>query len=258
MSPRSSCPTLDPDDSCPSVCLPFRFYLHAHPIPMKPRSIRLIFCTWLLAVSQASAGMTVITLTDMARMRFDALSFFIAVYLLLSWVVKLLWNHFAKTFPALPRLNYRRALSLVLVSGLLFYVVLTMISGARELLTPGAWEKQGAGYRLRENAVTETDKEDRREALHRLRAAIWSYAEKHDGNGPAGPLVDGIERTLWRFPGGGLYCLMPGVRPGGGRAILVYEPSRAGGRRFVLLADGTIEDRSEGTLKQQIEEQMKR
>lgn len=129
---------------------------------MKPRSIRLIFCTWLLAVSQASAGMTVVTLTDMARMRFDALSFFVA------------------------------------------------------------------------------------------------DAEKHDGNGPAGPLVDGIERALWRFPGGGLYCLMPGVRPGGGRAILVYEPSRAGGRRFVLLADGTIEDRSEGTLKQQIEEQMKR
>jgi len=225
---------------------------------MKRRPFRLIFCIWLIAASQASAGMTVITLTDMARMRFDALSFFIAVYLLISWVVKILWNHFAKTFPSLPRLNYRRALSLVLLSGLLFYVVLTMISGARELLTPGAWEKQGAGYRLRENAVTETDKQDRREALGRLRTAIWSYAEKHEGNGPAGPLVDGIERATWRFPGGGLYCLMPGVRPGGGRAILVYEPSRAGGRRFVLLADGTIEDRSEGTLKQQIEEQMKR
>ena len=225
---------------------------------MKHRPYRLIICIWLIAASQASAGMTVVTLTDMARMRFDALSFFIGLYLLISWVVKMLWNYFARTFPALPRIHYRRALSLVLVSGLLFYVVLTMISGARELLTPGAWEKQGAGYRLRENAVTETDKEDRREALRRLRTAIWSYAEKHEGNAPAGPLVDGIERSAWRFPGGGLYCLMPGVRPGGGRAILVYEPSRAGGRRFVLLADGTIEDHSEGTLKQQIEEQMKR
>jgi len=225
---------------------------------MKHLPFRLIFGIWLIAATRASAGMTVITLTDMARMRLDALSFFIALYLLISWLVKILWNHFAKTFPALPQLNYRRALSLVLVSGLLFYVVLTMISGARELLTPGAWEKQGVGYRLRENTVTEADKEDRREALRRLRAAIWSYAEKHDGNAPPGPLCDGIERAAWRFPGGGLYCLMPDVRPGGGRAILVYEPSRAGGRRYVLLADGTIEDRAEGTLKQQLDEQFKR
>jgi len=27
--------------------------------------------------------------------------------------------------------------------------VLTMISGARELMTPGAWEKDGAIYRLK-------------------------------------------------------------------------------------------------------------
>ena len=69
---------------------------------MKHRPIQLIFCIWLIAASQASAGMTVITLTDMARMRIDALSFFIGVYLLISWVVKILWNHFAKTFPSLP------------------------------------------------------------------------------------------------------------------------------------------------------------
>ena len=224
---------------------------------MKNLPLRWIAGIWLLAATHVSAGMTVVTLTDMARMRIDALSFFIALYLLVSLLVKILWNHFAKTFTALPRLNFLRALSLVLVSGLLFYVVLTMISGARELLTPGAWEKQGAGYRLRETAVTESDKESRREALRRLRVAIWSYAEKHEGKAPPGPLTDGIERAAWRFPGGGLYCLMPDVRPGGGRSIMVYEPSRAGGRRFVLLADGTIEDRAEGTLKKEIDEQLK-
>ena len=32
------------------------------------------------------------------------------------------------------------------------HVVLAMISGARELMTPGAWEKHGATYRLKEEA----------------------------------------------------------------------------------------------------------
>lgn len=60
----------------------------------------------------------------------------------------------------------------------------------------------------------------------------------------------------WLYPDGGLYCLMPGVKPGGGRKILVYEPSAAGSRRFVLLADSSIEDRAEGTLKREINEQL--
>jgi hypothetical protein len=213
---------------------------------------------WLAAAGHASAGMTVITLTDIARTRIDALSFFIFIYLVVSWLVKLLWNHLAKTFNALPRLDYRRALGLVFLSGLMFYVVLTMISGARELLTPGAWEKQGVGYRLREGGPAELSKDQRRDALRKLRDAIWSHAKAHGGNPPGGPLLAGIDPELWRFPGGGLYCMMPGVKPGGGREILVYEPSTAGARRFVLLADGTIEDRAEGTLKRQIEELMNR
>jgi hypothetical protein len=213
---------------------------------------------WLAAAGHASAGMTVITLTDIARTRIDALSFFIFIYLVISWLVKLLWNHLSKTFTALPQLDYRRALGLVFLSGLMFYVVLTMISGARELLTPGAWEKQGVGYRLREGEPAELTKDQRRDALRKLQSAIWSHAKAHGGNPPGGPLLAGIDPELWRFPGGGLYCLMPGVKPGGGREILVYEPSTAGARRFVLLADGTIEDRAEGTLKRQIEDLMNR
>ncbi|MEX2173364.1 MAG: hypothetical protein WD872_03320 [Pirellulaceae bacterium] len=38
---------------------------------------------------------------------------------------------------------------MVALWGLLFVIVLTMISGARELMTPGAWEKQGLTYKLR-------------------------------------------------------------------------------------------------------------
>lgn len=227
--------------------------------PMTKRFFPVPFAGfWLFTASSASAGMTVITLTDMARVRLDALSFFIFLYLIISWLVKLLWNHLAKSFPALPVLDYRRALGLVFLSGLLFYVVLTMISGARELLTPGAWEKQGVGYRLREGGTAAVTKEDRRQSLRELQAAIWAYAASHQGEAPGGPLAGGIEPQLWKFSGGGLYCLMPGVKPGGGRQVLVYEPSTAGGRRFVLLADGTIEDRPEGTLKHQLDDQWKR
>ena len=53
---------------------------------------------------------------------------------------------------------------MVFTTGLLFYVVLTMISGARELLTPGVWEKQGTGYRLRGDPTAWLSEEERRQA----------------------------------------------------------------------------------------------
>jgi hypothetical protein len=222
------------------------------------RRVPLVALFLLSLAGPAHAGMTVITLTDIARARLDALSFFLVSYFLIAWAVKGLWNHLGKTFAVLPRLDYHRALGLVFLTGLMFYVVLTMISGARELLTPGAWEKQGMGYRHREGGPAELTKDQRRAALRDLQEAIWTYAKQHDGAAPPGPLVDGIEPALWKFPGGGLYCLMPGLRPGGGREVLVYEPSTAGGRRFVLLADGSIEDRAEGTLKRELEKQWQR
>jgi hypothetical protein len=141
----------------------------------------------------------------------------------------------------------------VFVTGLMFYVVLTMISGARELLTPGAWEKQGVGYRLRENGVASLGKEERRGRLRELQIAIWAYAKTHDGKAPPGLFADGVVSPLWQYPGGGFYCLIPGVNPGMGRDILVYEPSAAGARRLVLLADGSIEDLAEGELKRRID-----
>jgi hypothetical protein len=211
---------------------------------------------WLVGAADAFAGMTVITLTDMARARLDALSFFLALYFLIALLVKLAWNQLAGAFSSMPRLNYGRALGLVFVTGLLFYVVLTMISGARELLTPGAWEKQGMGYRQREK-TGDLSKDQRRTNLRKLQEAVWAYARGHDGNAPTSPLVSEMNPDDWIYQGGGLYCLMPGVRPGGGRQILIYEPAAAGSRRFVLLADGSIEDRAEGTLKQEIKDQMR-
>ncbi len=63
--------------------------------------------------------------------------------------VQFLWNSLAKDFPKLlPRMRFSQALAFVLLLGTLFVIVLTMISGARELLTPGAWKKTGWTYTL--------------------------------------------------------------------------------------------------------------
>lgn len=88
-------------------------------------------------------------LTDMAQLRVQAISFFLVLFLGSAKLIQLLWNGLRNSFPRLPRLNYGRAVGLTTLWGLLFIVVLTMISGARELMTPGAWEKQGATYKIK-------------------------------------------------------------------------------------------------------------
>ena len=224
---------------------------------MVDKRLVAIFLGWAAATTTANAGMTVFTLTDMARLRLESLSFFIVAFLLIALAVKALWNHLAKAIPSWPRLGYSRALAMVFLSGLLFYVVLTMISGARELLTPGAWEKQGVGYRLRaapDDALP--DKETRRQNMQGLRDAIWAYAENHQGEAPASPFSPGMDAAVWRFPAGGFYALVPGTKPGVGRGIIAYEPASAGPRRVVLLADGSVGDLPEGTLNSRVIQQL--
>jgi len=97
----------------------------------------------------AFAGMPVISLSDIATLRLSGISFFIGLILLAAWFIRFLWNYLRHDFPRLPLLNYRRAVALVLLLGLCFNIVLLMISGARELMTPGAWEKHGTTYQLK-------------------------------------------------------------------------------------------------------------
>jgi hypothetical protein len=97
----------------------------------------------------AHAGMPApLTLTEIARMRIETISFFLLALLISAGFIKLIWNSLRRSFLRLPWLSYPKALGLVILWGLLFVVVLLMISGARELMTPGAWEHSGAIYRL--------------------------------------------------------------------------------------------------------------
>ena len=45
------------------------------------------------------AGMPSITLTDVARMRVQTLSFFLLAFVLSSWVIQRLWNGLCKDIP---------------------------------------------------------------------------------------------------------------------------------------------------------------
>src|SRR5438876_11472965 len=97
--------------------------------------------------SDALAGMPSITLSDVARMRVQTISFFLMTLLLSAAAIQFLWNRLLRDFTSLPRLTYGKAVGVVVLWGLLFILVLTMISGARELMTPVASEKQGFSYR---------------------------------------------------------------------------------------------------------------
>ena len=92
----------------------------------------------------ALAGMPSITLSDLARMRIQTISFFLLVFLLCSWIVHRIWNGLGKDFSWLPVLSFRRAMGLVALWGLLFVLVLTMISGARELMTPAPGKRKAS------------------------------------------------------------------------------------------------------------------
>jgi len=109
-----------------------------------------VICGLVCTAGVAEAGMPSVqyTITEAAKMRLETMSFFLAGFFLAAYFIMLLWNYLAKDFIILPRLSYGKALALVTLWGLLFILVLTMISGARELMTPGAWEKNGITSKL--------------------------------------------------------------------------------------------------------------
>lgn len=179
----------------------------------------------------------VLKLNESAEARLEAISFFLVVLLLATVVIRTLWNYLQRDFPALPRLSFGKALAGVVLWGMLFIIVLTMISGARELMTPGAWHKQGLTYQL-----ADQDLEARNQSLERLRFALWQYAAEHSGRFPDEREDRAVAPELWQVPGaaGMQYRYVAGLRAGESAGILVYEPALFGEKRLVLTADGRI------------------
>jgi hypothetical protein len=216
---------------------------------MRFRTPASLFALGLLATQPAAAraGMPSVNLTEVARLRLDAISFFLVGFLVCAGLIQLLWNYLRKDFTSLPRLTYGKAVGLVALWGLLFVLVLTMISGARELMTPGAWKKDGLTYRLAdakpEAGAAESLELARHKQLDRLRVALWRHARAHEGRFPPDRTVSDIPREAWQVPdlSGLPYVYVGGLRVDQDRP-LAYEPEVFGLRRLVLFANGEIRE----------------
>ncbi|MDR0326675.1 MAG: hypothetical protein LBI05_00090, partial [Planctomycetaceae bacterium] len=170
------------------------------------------------------------------------------------------WNRLVKD-STLPRLTHPKAIGFAFLGGLLFFLVLVMIAGSRELLSPGEWRPNGILYKLNtppeppvlsagfdpDTLIPLEDSPEarlavRRENLIRLRSALWKYADENGGNFP-----DAIPQTLHVIPvsGGVKYRYAP--HDG---AFLVLEPDLNEPPRLGLNRQGVIveyQDQSNNT-----------
>jgi hypothetical protein len=193
---------------------------------------------FLFGAAPVHAGMTFYDLNDVVRLRVQDISFFALLLVICAFGIKLMWNQFAKGFPQLPRITFLRSACLTGVLSLLMLLVLSMISGARELLTPGAWRKQGSAYRLND-AGSETL---RRQSMEFLRSSLWTYAKDHDGKFPAHDFVSEISEKIWQAPDsvGTRYIYVGSLKLGASNAVVAFEPEKFGESRFALFANGEI------------------
>lgn len=211
---------------------------------------------WLLLVLltplHTFAGMPVLRINDMVHFRFQALSFFLFAFALSALLVKLLWNYLQKDFSFLPRLTYLKAAGFTLMIGLLFMCVLTMISGARELMTPGAWKKDGATYKLDTGGYADPGLQ-RRARLERLWLALETYAKAHDGRFPAHEFVPEIPNELWVAQADGTrFIYLAGYDTKAGPQILAYEPGKLDAERLVLTTDGKIVEMNHSNIQKRV------
>ena len=197
----------------------------------------------------------VMRLGDSPLARLQTISFFLLVFFLSAAAIRAIWNYLQRDFSALPRLSFGRAVAGVFLWGVLFVIVLTMISGARELMTPGAWRKQGATYTLADNptpsAPSETDSTARRLHLEKLRTALWQYAAVHGGQFPGPAELSAVPTELWKVPGAGgmRYLYVTGRTAGYLPDVLAYEPEFDTDRRLALRANGDIVEMRSADLR---------
>lgn len=206
----------------------------------------------LAPVFSAQAGMTVYGLNDIYRLRLQQISFFILLLLVCSVLFQFLWNHAVKGFGFLPRLRFRQSFCLALLLGLGTLLILTMISGIREVLTPEAWRHQGTSYRLNDPAQESV----RQRSLEHLRGALFDYARAHDGLFPAHDFVGEISEKVWESPDqfGTHYVYFGGLKTNDLAAVLAVEPLAFGDSRFALLGSGDIQRLSARDLEERLKQ----
>ncbi len=187
-----------------------------------------------------------VILSDLARVRIEVISFFLVLLLSLSWIFKWLWNGLCKDIPNWPKLRYRGALGFLMVAVLLLGLILSMITGARELMTPGAWKPKGATFVLQERQLGDAKAwldTARQQRMRQLRDALWQYAAQHNHELPPNRMTADIPLDSWVSidPAGSRFEYWPGARADEGKRIVAIEPATFGQERWVLWSNGEIE-----------------
>ena len=188
-----------------------------------------------------------IDLTDAARVRLDAVSFFLAAFFLCAALGWGCWNLLRKDFPKLPPLTYGRAVAATALWGLAFGLILTMISGARELMTPGAWERAGWTYELTDPAAAADSPDAARSRRRAGLAALYAGWLERGNDLPADLLTlpDRAPRT---------YTLIRGRTVEDAGAVLAFEPdvytdADGGADPLVLFVGGDVHQVPRGVLE---------
>ena len=108
----------------------------------------VVFCS----TTTAQAGMSSIVLTEYGVERFTGLSTALFFGLVVSTLlVRFFWGLLVQE-TEWPKPTLAKSFAATFLGGLLFFLVLVMIAGSRELLTPGAWEPDGILYKLAPNS----------------------------------------------------------------------------------------------------------
>lgn len=199
-------------------------------------------------VTHAGMPSASLDLTETATLRLESISFFLVVLLGSALIFKLLWNVLARDFPKMPVLSYKAALAGTVLWGIMFLFVLTMISGARELLTPGAWKKTGRTYQLVDSESKEVETPDssldeRRAKLSDLRSALFMHVASHQGTLPENPEAATFAEEFWIQPGhmNAKYGYIDGQKPSDTSKPLAFEQAiYEDGQQLVLFVDGSI------------------
>jgi hypothetical protein len=194
--------------------------------------------------------MTAYDLTDVARLRLEDIPFFAFLLIVAAFTVRLLWNIIAKDFPRFPRLTFLKALCLTGILSLFMLLILIMISGAREILTPGAWHRQSSHYRPNDVGSDE----ERQQDFESLRSALMQFAQNHDGHFPPHDYVADIPSRVWEAPDstGTRYVYIGRLKLGQTNTVIAFEPRNFGEPRFVLFADGKVQRLSTAEIQRLI------
>jgi len=190
-----------------------------------------------------------VTISDFFLMRLELISVFLLGMVISTVVVQKVWNNFQTDFTSLPQLSFGKSFALVTLWGLLFVIVLTMISGARELMTPGAWIKKGNTYVLRES-FTDTDvdeatrqlRERRKSHLQFIHTILLDDVLKRETL-PKSKEDLPLPKRLWIVieTHGLEYVYVPGLASVADSNALIAEPEFFEDGRYVLWQDGRIE-----------------